>query len=150
MKEKISLFYEDIKVGDKYRSQSRTIDEDLVNDFAQISGDFNPIHTDPEFAKNTIYGERIAHGLLGLSVVSGLADSLGFAEETTIAFRSLEWKFKEPMFIGDSILTEIEVIKKRDLKGEIGGLVIFRVRVMNQKNHNIQSGKWSLLIKKRV
>ena len=90
------LYFEEFNVGDTVTSAGRTITEaDIVN-FAALSGDWNAIHVDAEFAKNSMFGERIAHGLLGLSIASGLAVRLGFIEDTVIAFMGLDWKFRGP------------------------------------------------------
>ena len=76
------LYFEDYEIGDSVTTQGRTITEaDIVN-FAALSGDWNPIHVDAEYAKGGMFGERIAHGLLGLSVATGLAARLGFINET--------------------------------------------------------------------
>ena len=142
------LFFEEFKVGDKFFSESQAISEHHIVEFAEISGDNNPIHVDEEFAKTTLYGERIVHGLLGLSVVSGLAAKLGFAERTTIAFRGLEWKFRKPILIGDIVSAVFQVIEKRSVPIEGAGLIVFQVIVSNQDNSIVQKGKWSLIIKK--
>lgn len=149
MPEKRSLYYDEFQLGDKFFSGLRTIGVDDINRFADISGDRMPIHTDDEFAKNTLYGERIAHGLIGLSIASGLAYDLGFAQLTTTAFRELEWKFKKPIKIGDSIKAVYEVIEKKDLPIEGNGLIRFLVKITNQHDKTVQTGKWSLIIKKR-
>ena len=142
------LYFEEFKMGDKFFSGNQTISELDIVKFAGISGDYNPIHVDEEFARTTLYGERIAHGLLGLAVVSGLAAKLGFAERTTIAFRGLDWKFRKPILIGDIISAVFEVIEKRSVPIEGAGLIVFLVSVSNQDKSIVQKGKWSLLIKK--
>lgn len=144
-----SLYFDEFHLGDKFFSENRKITEKDIDGFADLSGDHNPIHTNSEFAKSTIYGKRIGHGLLGLSVTSGLAAKLGFAEKTTIAFRGLDWKFKKPITIGDSIKAIYEVVDKRTLPIDEGGLVVFRVIVTNQEDQIVQTGKWSLVIKKK-
>ena len=142
------LFFEEFKIGDKFFSEQQSIADLDIAKFAELSGDYNPIHVDEEFARTTLYGERIAHGLLGLSVVSGLAAKLGFAEKTTVAFRGLEWKFRKPILIGDSVSAVFEVIEKRSVPIEGAGLIIFQVLVSNQEKSIVQKGKWSLIIKK--
>ena len=142
-------FYEEFKIGDKFFSEQQIIADLDIAKFAELSGDYNPIHVDEEFARTTLYGERIAHGLLGLSVVSGLAAKLGFAEKTTVAFRGLEWKFRKPILIGDNVSAVFEVIEKRSVPIEGAGLIIFQVLVSNQEKSIVQKGKWSLIIKKR-
>ena len=86
-----------------------------------MTGDYNRIHTDREYAKETLYGERIAHRLLSLAKVSGLASRLGFTKDTIISFREINWKFRQPVKIGDSIEGIFIVDKKRNLAGSDGG-----------------------------
>jgi len=86
------LYFGDFEIGDKIFSVGCTITENDIKSFAGFSGDYNKIQTDIEIAAKTIYQERIAHGLLGLSVISGLAARLGFSEETVIALRVIQWK----------------------------------------------------------
>ena len=142
-----SLFFEEFGVGDTYKSEERRINEVDVVSFADLSGDNNRIHTDSEYASSTIFGERIAHGLLGLSIVSGLAKKLGFAEDTIIALRSINWKFRLPIKIGDEIRGIFVVSGKKELKGGESGLVNFDVKVLNQNNETVQAGKWAMIIK---
>ena len=81
------MYFEEFEIGSEVFSPGRTISEaDIVN-FAGLSGDYNQLHTDAEFAKGTPFGKRIAHGLLVLSIASGLAARLGFIEGTALAFR---------------------------------------------------------------
>ncbi len=88
----------------KVESAARTITEADIVMFASLSGDWNPIHTDAEFAKKTIFGQRIAHGLLTLSVVAGLLVRLGLTERTIVAFYGIDkLRFTKPVFIGDTI-----------------------------------------------
>ncbi len=107
------LYFEDMEVGWKARTPGRTVTEADIVEFAGLSGDYTPLHTDAEYARGTIFGERVAHGLLGLAIASGLATRLGFLEETVEAFTGLEWKFRAPIRIGDTIHVEIEVAQKR-------------------------------------
>jgi len=141
------LYFEEFNTGDKFFSGEREIKANDIKEFASLSGDFNSIHMDEGSAEKSIYGKRIAHGLLTLSVISGLAAALGFVEGTTIAFRSLEWKFKRPVYIGDKIKSSFKVIDKKKLPIDGAGLIIFRVLVTNQNGLKVQSGKWSLVIK---
>jgi acyl dehydratase len=128
-------------------SPARTITESDVMRFAGLSGDYNPLHTDAEFAKGTMFGERIAHGLLGLSVASGLASRLGFAEGTAEAFTGLEWKFRGPIKFGDTIRVRMEVRRKKAMRRLGGGFVVFDVTILNQRDETVQKGSWTILIK---
>jgi 3-hydroxybutyryl-CoA dehydratase len=143
------LFFEDFAVGDSIKSAARTITEADIVAFAALSGDWNAIHTDAEFAGQGMFGGRIAHGLLGLSVASGLAMRLGFLEDTTLAFLGLEWKFKLPIMIGDTIHLTATVSNLRAVRRLGGGVVEFGVELLNQRGQVVQLGSWSMLIKSR-
>ena len=109
-------YFEEFEIGYEVESAARTITETDVMLFAGLSGDYNQLHTDVEFAKNTLFGERVAHGLLGLSIASGLASRLGFIEGTAKAFTGLEWKFRAPIKIGDTIRIRITVKQKKEME----------------------------------
>jgi acyl dehydratase len=140
-------YFEEFNVGDKMTSQGRTITEADIVTFAGLSGDYNPIHTDAEFAQAGMFGERIAHGLLILSIASGLAWQLGFMAGTADAFLSLDCKFAGPTKIGDTLKVSAEVAQKRDMPGSGGGMVVFNVEVTNQRAEVVQKGKWSVLVR---
>src|SRR5262245_55432788 len=94
----IGLYFEEITVGMKMRTRGSTITEaDIVN-FATLTGDFNPMHTDAEYMKTHMLKQRVAHGMLTLSYAVGQIYQLGFLERTTLAFRGLEMKFSLPVF----------------------------------------------------
>jgi acyl dehydratase len=140
-------YFEEFEIGDAVETPARTITESDVMQFAGLSGDYNQLHTDAEYAKDTMFGERIAHGLLGLSVVSGLSSRVGLAEGTVEAFTSLEWKFRGPIKFGDTIRARIEVARKKEMARLGGGFVVFDVVVLNQKDETVQKGSWTLLIR---
>lgn len=142
-----SLYFEDYGIGDAATTQARTITETDIVNFAALSGDWNPIHTDAEFAKGGMFGERIAHGLLGLSIASGLAIRLGFLEDSVIAFMGLDWKFRGAIKIGDTIKVRAEVAEKKLMPRLGGGLVTFNVEVINQRGETTQKGTWTMLVK---
>lgn len=143
----IGRYFEEFTVGETMESPGRTVTETDVVLFAGLSGDYNPLHTDAEFAKSTLFGERIAHGLLGLSIATGLAARLGFVEGTAQAFTGLDWKFRLPIKIGDTIRGRFRVSKKREVSGLGGGFVVFDVEILNQRDEVVQQGTWTLLLK---
>jgi len=143
------LYFEEFEVGYEIVSAGRTITEaDIVN-FAALTGDWTQIHVNAEYAKGTIFGQRVAHGLLGLSIAAGLGAQLGFIEETILAFRGLEWKFSAPIFIGDTIHLRAQVREKKELKKLGGGSVLFDMRLLNQEGKIVQKGTWEVLIKSK-
>ena len=147
MQPPVGLYFEEFEVGDQSESVGRTITEaDIVN-FAALSGDWNRIHTDAEYSKEQMFGQRIAHGLLVLSVASGLAVRMGFMEETVQAFMGLEWQFRRPVFIGDTLRLRATVQEKKAMRRLNGGLVAFKMEVVNQKDEVCQRGTWNILCK---
>ncbi len=143
------LYFEEFAVGDKATSMSRTVTESDIVAFAGLSGDYNELHTSAPYAAKTIFGKRIAHGLLGLSIASGLAFQMGFLVGTVDAFRSVEWEFTAPIYIGDSICLEAEVSEVKAFPRLGNGRVVFKVSLMNQEGKTVQRGSWALLVRSR-
>ncbi|MBI3173235.1 MAG: dehydratase [Chloroflexi bacterium] len=141
------LYFEEFTVGQKIVTVGRTIAESDIFTFAGLSGDFNQIHTDAEFAKTTPFGQRVAHGLLGVAITSGLAMRTGVLEGTVIAFREInEWKFSKPVFIGDTIHAEMTVTETKPLPRLGGGSVTIVFDVKNQKDETVMKGTWVVLV----
>src|SRR5215203_5799305 len=104
----------DLQIGDKF-STSKQITDAVVRAFAEISGDYNPIHLDEEFAANTRFGRRIAHGMLSGAFISAV---LGYEfRERKIVYLSQKMKFVAPVFIGDTITSTATVKHIREEKG---------------------------------
>ena len=140
-------YFEEFEIGDVVETAARTVTETDIVLFAGLSGDYNQIHTDVEFTKGTRFGERVAHGLLGLSIASGLAARLGLIEGTVEAFTGLEWKFRGPILIGDTIRVRLEVKRKKEMSRLGGGFVVLDVAVLNQRDETVQKGTWTALMK---
>jgi acyl dehydratase len=141
------LYFEEYTLGQTITTAARTITETDIVNFAGLSGDYNQIHTDAEFAKSTPFGQRIAHGVLILSIISGLAVQTGFMEGTIIAFREIaEWKFSKPVFIGDTVHGTLEIIETKALRRLGGGAVTLKLNVINQHTDVVMSGTWTVLI----
>jgi acyl dehydratase len=139
-------YFEEFEVGDTVVSAGRTITEaDIVN-FAGLSGDYTQIHTNAEFARQSFFGQRVAHGLLGLSVASGLLTQLGIIEGTVLALRGLTWKFSRPVFAGDTIHVSAEVVGCKSVPRLGGGAVTFDLSVINQAGTVVQHGQLELLV----
>ncbi|NPA26744.1 MAG: dehydratase [Chloroflexi bacterium] len=143
-------YFEDFKVGQRVITAGRTVTEADIVAFAGLSGDYNRIHTDAEYAARTPFGQRIAHGLLVMSIASGLAAQTGFIEGTVIAFREIkDWKFAKPVYIGDTIHVELTVTETKLLRRLGGGAVTFRLEVKNQHGDTVMKGTWVVLIASR-
>jgi len=143
------LYFEEFEVGYEIVSAGRTITEADIVSFAALTGDWTQIHVNADYAKDTMFGQRVAHGLLGLSIAAGLGAQLGFIEETVLAFRSLEWKFSAPIFIGDTIHLKATVKETKELKKLGGGSIVFEMRLLNQEGKIVQKGTWSVLMKSK-
>ena len=144
------LYFEEFLVGQRIITAGRTITEADVVNFAGVSGDFNQMHVDADYSKNSAFGQRVAHGLLVLSVISGLAVHTGVMEGTVIAFREVsEWKFAKPVFIGDTVKAELEVKEVKEIRRIGGGSVTIEVDVLNQNGEIVMKGNWVVLIKSR-
>jgi acyl dehydratase len=143
------LYFEEFIEGAAVETRGRTITEADITNFAGVSGDFNPLHTNAEYAKDTQFGARVAHGALIFSIATGLAYQLGFLEGTAIAFTHFEMKLRNPVYVGDTIRVAAKVTGKREMKAAGGGFVMFDVKIMNQKGETVQKGEWTMMIKSR-
>ncbi|HSR29966.1 MAG TPA: MaoC/PaaZ C-terminal domain-containing protein [Anaerolineae bacterium] len=142
------LFFEEFEVDQSITSVGRTVTEADVVAFAALSGDWNAMHTDAEFAAKHPFGQRVAHGLLCMSIASGLAMRLGFLEETALAFREIgDWKFSLPVYIGDTIHLRATVTETKPMRRLGGGLVNLKVEILNQTDKVVQRGTWGVLVK---
>jgi len=137
--------YEDYQVGETWYSRGRTLTEsDLVN-FASLSGDWFPLHTDMEYAKETQFKERIAHGMLVLSISTGL---MLLEPGIIVAFYGMDnIRFIEPTFINDTISLEMRVIDKKD-KSKSTGVIVTKLHVKKQTGKTVTVGNLSMLVNK--
>ena len=143
------LYFEEFTVGDSLITAGRTITEaDIVN-FAALSGDWTTIHTDAEYAKGMMFGERIAHGALVLSIAIGLAVRSGVIEGTAIAFRELTWKYSGVVKIGDTVRVRLQIGEKKAMPRLGGGSVLMNAEVVNQRDETVQRGTWTMLVKSK-
>jgi 3-hydroxybutyryl-CoA dehydratase len=145
------LYFEEFETGQVFTSLGRTITESDVVAFAGLTGDWNPIHTDREYAARHPFGQRVAHGMLGLSVATALCVRLGILDETLLAFREItQWKFSLPIYLGDTIHTRVTVTNTRPVSRLNGGMVTLDVEVINQRSETVQHGGWTVLVKSQV
>ncbi len=140
------LYFEEFEVGAKMVTRGRTITEADLVQFAALTGDYNPMHTDAEYAKDSFMGKRVAHGMLTLSYAVGQAYQLGILEKTVLGFRGLEMKFSIPVYIGDTIHAEVTVAEKKEAKRLGGGTVTLDMRILNQEGKAVQKGTLTLLM----
>ena len=129
----------DLKLGDKFTT-SREVTDELIRKFADVSGDYNPIHLDEEFAKNTRFGKRIAHGMLSGAFISAV---LGYElKERKIVYLSQTLKFTAPVFIGDTVAATATVINIREDKP----IVTLETVCTNQNGETLVTGEAALMV----
>ena len=143
-----AVFFEELSVGQEFTSPGRTVTEADIVIFAGLSGDYNVLHTDAEHMKASIFGERIAHGLLGLAIQQGLA-SRGEPAAAHGHLSALKWKFKGPIKIGDTVHVLSRIAGKRDGPDAGRGLVRVERRLVNQRGEVVQEGETEHLLERR-
>ena len=130
----------DINVGDK-ASMSKTVSEYDIYTYAGLTGDFNPVHVNAEFAKTTMFKERIAHGMLSAGFISAV---LGTAlPGANTIYMGQELSFKAAVKIGDTVTATVEVIEKIEAKNRL----ILRTFVTNQHGTIVIDGKATVMKK---
>lgn len=141
------LYFEDLHVGDIFVSAGRTVTEADVVHFAGLSGDFNPIHLDVEATRTNRFGQRVAHGVLGLSMATGLLDRMGLFRRSMVAMLSInEWKFTAPVFIGDTLRLKMTIVSTRLTSRGDAGVVVRRMQLINQSDEVTQDGTITVMV----
>lgn len=135
---RIPLSFEQLNVGDRWQSDARTIQQRDIQGFADLTGDHDRLHTDHEFAANSPFGQPIAHGMLGMSILIGLS-STAPAVRTAAFVDVRNWNFLKPVFPGDTVhvLTEIVDLKAH---GRRHGQVHWYRQLINQRGEKVQDG----------
>lgn len=141
------LYFEDFTEDQTFTTPARTITESDVVSFAAWTGDYNPIHTDAEFARTTRFGERIAHGLLGASLCLGLMSRTGVFEGSAVALLGVDgWTFRAPLLIGDTVHCRITILGCRLTSRGDAGVVQRRFELLNQRGATTQEGRMDVLV----
>lgn len=124
----------------------RTIGEGDINLFAGLVGDFTPVHVDESLARTTSFGGRIAHGPLTMSTAIGMLTQTGWLGERVVALLNLNWDFKGPVKIGDTIRSRVRVESARAASQHGRGVVVFDFNVVNQNETIVQHGRMTVLV----
>lgn len=143
------LYFSEYEVGNEFQTGRRTITETDVVMFAGLSGDYNPLHTDAVFAERTPFGQRVAHGMLVTSISTGLAQTLGIFEGTTLALMEQTFVYKAPTFFGDTIHLKLIVDATRPSSKGGKGVVTFRSEVIKQDGTVVNEGRWVVMFRDR-
>lgn len=139
------MYFSEYTVGQNFTTGRRTVTEADVVAFAGLSGDFNPLHTDAVFAESTKFGQRIAHGMLVVSISTGLSQTLGIFEGTTMGLLEQSFVYKAPTFFGDTIHLELEVLATKPTSKPGRGIVTFQSRIVKQDGTIVNDGVWKVM-----
>ncbi|MEL7610481.1 MAG: MaoC/PaaZ C-terminal domain-containing protein [Bacillota bacterium] len=132
------------EVGETLVSPGRTITEAHIAAYAGLSGDFNPLHTDEEFARNTVHGGRIAHGMLTAGIAAGMLNR--YVDGTAVALLDAQFKLTRAVRAGDTLHISATVANKRLSSKGNSGIVEFGVDMLNQNGETVLSGAWKILL----
>lgn len=141
-------FYEEIQIGDERLTPRVTVTEGHVLAYAGVAGDFSPIHMDEVYAQSTVFGGRIAHGLMGLSLTDGMKVQSGFFRDGIALGWS--WNFKKPIRIGDTLQVKFRVADMRIPKSRDDmGILIIAIALLNQHGEVVQEGEHRLMVPRK-
>lgn len=143
-------YFEDYEVGHYEESQGRTVTEADVVNFSNLSWDHKPIHTDELYAKHhSPFKTRVAHGMLGLVIASGLTANLKiFSDIAVFAFTKFNWEFKKPIFIGDTLRARVKILEKKEIPGKNRGVIRIERKVLNHEGQVVQQGVSEMIVYK--
>lgn len=142
------LYFEDLQLGDCWTSDEREISGDDVADFAVLTGDHDPLHTDQLIRGDSPFGQPVVHGLLGLGVMAGLSSARPMV--ATLALVSIQdWKFEAPIFFGD-VVHVVTTVTELASHGRRAGRVTWRRQLVNQRNRVVQQGTFVTLVAART
>lgn len=144
----MGLAYEEYNLGQEWTTQARTITEADIATFCGLSGDFNPLHSDEEFSRQSQFGSRVAHGPLVLSVAIGLMSQLNLINGTAMGLLNLNWDFVGPVRIGDTVHAVVTTKEMRRIKSG-HGIVTLEFEVRNQSGETVQTGTATLMMQSR-
>lgn len=140
-------YFEDNEVGNRIETRARTVTEADIVGFAGLSGDWHPLHTDAAYAGRGPFGQRIAHGMLVLAILTGLAP---LDTETVMAFYGIDrLRFLRPTFIGDTIHV-VSVVKEAQPRDETSGVIASDVSVLDDQDQVLVSGVFRMLVRRRT
>jgi acyl dehydratase len=145
----MGLYYEDFEEAGAFVTAARTIEEADVRAFAEVSGDRNPIHLDADAARRAGFDGPIAHGALGLSVATGLANQLELTRGTLVALVGVSWRFRGAIYYGDAVTLHLRVASRRATGNPTRGLVTLAAELKNQRGEVVQEGEFVELIVRR-
>lgn len=138
-------WFSEFEVGQVFESAPRIVAEADVMQFADLSGDHNPLHVDEAFAAKTPFGQRVAHGMLSASISTGQGQDIGIFEGTTLALMEQTFRYKAPLFFGEAIRLRLEVTALKPSSKGGKGVVTFSANVLKDAETVVVEGTWVVL-----
>ncbi|MFO8072314.1 MAG: MaoC/PaaZ C-terminal domain-containing protein [Polyangia bacterium] len=142
------MYFDGFEPGKRWETGERTVGVEDIEAFAELSGDFNPIHDRRRFNAEQPLGGSVAHGLLGAAIGSGLTHELGILDGTTVALLEQSLRFIAPLRAGDTVRRRLEVRERRATKRDDRGVVVFFHELVNQRGETVIEGEMCCLIEK--
>lgn len=140
--------FDELSVGQGFQSPSRTITEYDVYMFAGLTGDLTDFHISTDAAKDSVFGQRVAHGMLLISIANGLFNRIGITDGTGLALTGVEWRFRAPVFIGDTVHLVASVGEKRDTRKTDRGLVLWDARLLKTGGTIVCDGRMGRMVRR--
>jgi len=147
----MSRYFEEFKIGDTFRTPSKTITEGAITMMVGLAGLTSPLFVDEEYAKKTPFGTRIAPGRLTLLLMGGLEEQLGLYDETVIALVGFDnIQFTAPLKAGDTIYVDMKIIDLKETRKPDRGIVVHRSTCFNQHSEALVQSDTTHVIKRRA
>jgi len=138
MKTFVDLYYDDFKVGDKWRTHTKTITETDIVTFNNMVGLVHPGFVDEEFIKtNTFFKKRFASGVMTIPIAAGLFTQLHIFDNSLVAMVGMEASMKKPIMAGDTIYLDVEIMNMKETKYPDRGVISFRYSPINQRGEKV-------------
>lgn len=143
-------YFDEFSLGETFETDGITIDQCDINQFAGLSGDYNPLHTNEHYAQKTPFGKRIAHGFLAVSKMTGKFNQLGYWDGSVMALVETGWTFLKAVRAGDTIYARVSVVSLKESESKNKGVIRLKFEVMNQHEEKVIEGFLDLMLKKRI
>jgi len=145
----MSLYFEDFTVGREFTSSPVQVTGDDIRRFADLSGDHNPLHLDPEAARAAGFPGTVAHGVLGIALATGLASRMELTRRSLVALVGITWRFRAPVFPDDRLTLHLRVAARRPTRRPGTGVVTLAAELRNQRGEVAQEGEFQELLRQR-
>lgn len=146
-----TLYYEDVETGARWRTAGRTVTEADSTMFSMLSGDWNPIHCNEDYARRTRFGQRIVAGIFGLSLITGAMNQWGIFETSALAMLNIrDWQFRKPILIGTTLIVQMEITGKRLVSSGAAGIIERRFDLLDPQDEVIQTGFSDMMIARKA